>query len=137
MQDKYIRASFTNYISRVIKNTAIDYFKKEQKKKENIISIYAIDESICVSQETDETGVLFFMEELKKDYSNLEIIFQEEKYYNAMKDLKTIQKQVLYYSILEKYSAEQVSKILDVSIDNVYQLKKRAIEKFIANLKGE
>ena len=90
MQDKYIRASFTNYISRVIKNTAIDYFKKEQKKKENIISIYTIDESICVSQETDETGVLFFMEELKKDYSNLEIIFQEEKYYNAMKDLKTI-----------------------------------------------
>ena len=54
-----------------------------------------------------------------------------------MKSLKTIQKQVLYYSILEKYSAEQVSKILDVSIDNVYQLKKRAIEKFIANLKGE
>ena len=137
MQDKYIRATFTNYISKVIKNTAIDYFQKEKKKQEKIISIYTINECICMSQNTDSTGVLFFEEKLEEDYSNLEIIFQEEKYYKAMKQLKTIQKQVLYYSILAKYSAEQISKILNITIDNVYQIKKRAIEKFISNMKGE
>lgn len=137
MQDKYIRASFTNYINKVIKNTAIDYFQKEQKKQEKTVSIYTIDESICMSQNTDSTGVLFYTEELEKDCSNLEVVFQEEKYYIAMKQLKTIQKQVLYYSLLEKYSAEQISKKLNITIDNVYQIKKRAIEKFISNMKGE
>lgn len=137
MQDKYIRASFTNYISKVIKNTAIDYFQKEQKKQEKTISIYTIDESICMSQQTDNTGVFFCIGKLEQDCSNLEVIFQEEKHYKAMKQLKTIQKQVLYYSILEKYSAEQISKKLNITTDNVYQIKKRAIEKFISNMKGE
>ena len=137
VQDKYIRASFTNYISKVIKNTAIDYFQKEQKKQEKTISIYAIDESICMSHNNDNTGVLFFTEKLRKDCSNLEIIFQEKKHYEAMKPLKTIQKQVLYYAILGKYSAEEISKKLNITVDNVYQIKKRAIEGFINNLKGE
>lgn len=137
MQDKYIRASFTNYINKVIKNTAIDYFRKEQKKEEKTISIYTIDESICMSQNTDSTGAFFCTENLENDYSNLEVIFQEEKYYKAMKPLKTIQKQVLFYSILEKYSAERISKMLNITIDNVYQTKKRAIEKFISNMEGE
>lgn len=137
MQDKYIRASFTNYISKVIKNTAVDYFQKEQKKQEKTISIYTIDDSICMSQHTDNTGVFFYTEKLEKDCSNLEVIFQEEKYYKAMKELKTIQKQILYYSILEKCPAEQISKMLNITTDNVYQIKKRAIDKFISNMKGE
>ena len=137
MQDEYIRATFTNYIHKVIKNTAIDYFQKEQRKQEKTISIYTINESICMSQNTDTTGVLFFEEKLEKDFSNLEVIFQEEKYYKAMKQLKTIQKQVLYYSILGKYSAEQIGKVLNITPENVYQIKKRAIEKFISNMKGE
>lgn len=77
---------------------------------------------------------------MKKDFDfkivHLEDILTNEKYKQAMKNLKYEEKEVLYYLAVEEYSVKELSKWLNISKRKVRKRKKNAIEHFKHNLKN-
>lgn len=80
-----------------------------------------------------------FMFLFEKDitYDNIENLFTNEKYYRAMKKLSDKEKNVLFLTAIEEKSVGQVAEIMNTSKENIWQIKSRAIKKFLANLSDE
>lgn len=68
------------------------------------------------------------------DINHLENIFTKKVYYEAMKSLSNIEKQILYLFVCEKKSLKQISKILKLSKKEVSILKDLAIKHFKDNV---
>lgn len=66
---------------------------------------------------------------------HLEKAFTNKKYYLAMKPLHLEEKQVLYYSIVKNYPLSRISKIMNLSKNEILKLKEKAITNFKKNLK--
>lgn len=132
-KNQRIRASFTSFISKVIENTAINY-----KRKLNYIS----KREIHLSEEMEIGGIIkssnsnvtdTLIEDI--DYLELEKVFNNEEYANAMKQLNDREKLVLYLTIIEEISIKKVAIMLDTTEDNVSVIKYRAKNKFLKYLR--
>ena len=66
--------------------------------------------------------------------AHLEEILTNDKYKQALKNLKYEDKQILYYLAVEEYSVKELSKKLNLSKRKIRKIKKNAIEHFKTNL---
>ena len=66
--------------------------------------------------------------------AHLEEILTNDKYQQALKNLKYEEKQILYYLAVEEYSVKELSKKLNLSKRKIRKIKKNAIEHFKTNL---
>ena len=66
--------------------------------------------------------------------AHLEDILTNDKYKQALKNLKYEEKQILYYLAVEEYSVKELSKKLNLSKRKIRKIKKNAIEHFKTNL---
>ena len=66
--------------------------------------------------------------------AHLEEILTDDKYKQALKNLKYEEKQILYYLAVEEYSVKELSKKLNLSKRKIRKIKKNAIEHFKTNL---
>ena len=120
----YIRISFTSYINKIIKNTAINY----KKQKANIIKKeIQFSYKSEIEEELMETKKDIKIEEVEKIYyQELEKVFTQKEYYDAMKVLKDKEKYVLYLSIVKQLSLKTIAILLNTNENNVSKIKHRA-----------
>jgi len=81
----------------------------------------------------DDSSFLLALEKGTK-YSNTENLFENEKYYIAMKRLTDKEKYVLYQTIVEEKRAGQVAEMIRTTKENIWQIKARAIKHFLENI---
>ena len=128
------RHEFTAYIKAVIQNSSTDYKRKLLKslKKEILVSDFSNLPKELLSY--DDSSFL-----LEKDirYSKIEELFTNEKYYRAMKRLSDKEKSVLYLTIIKDKKAEEVAEILNITKENVWKIKSRAIKNFLNYLSNK
>ncbi len=128
-----IRKSFNNYIHKVIKSKSIDYKRKlairqrrEQKLEDSEI------QKVSLLQEYNYANL-----ELNINYRELEKVFTDKIFHNAMEELSDKYKQVLYFFVVKEMTSEEVGNILNITPNNARKIKERAIKQFLANLKKE
>ena len=126
------RISFTSYIVEIIKNTAINYKKKER---------YILNKEIQSLEKTEINEDIISVENEIKDeeverinYQELEKIFTKKEYYNAMKWLRDKEKLVLYLNVIKQLSLETIAILLNTNANNISKIKYRAKNKFLKNL---
>jgi len=125
------RNEFTAYIKAVIQNSSTDYKRKLLRTIEKEISIADFEN---VPQELLSCDDSSFLLEKDVTYANLEMLFTNEKYYNAMKKLTDKEKLILFLTVIEEKKAEEIAQIMNVTKDNVWQIKSRAIKNFLHHL---
>jgi len=125
------RNEFTAYIKAVIQNAATDYKRKLLKSIEHEISVSDFSSLPKELLSYDDGSFL-----LEKDitYSNIEKLFANEKYYRAMKMLSDKEKLILYLCIIEEKKTDEVAEIMNITKNNVWKIKSRAIKNFLNNL---
>lgn len=133
-----VKASFTSYISIVIKNASINY-KKKKKMLESIELEYN-DKTIEDISLLSNSDMSFFNSfEKKYSYEQLENYFSNCTLYTIIKQLSITQKKILYYRVIKDYSYEQIALIMEISESNIRNIKHRTIRKIkskIKNIKG-
>ena len=129
-----IRAEFTVYIKAVIQNSSTDYKRKLLKSIEHEISVADFS---GLPQELLSYDDNSFLLEKDTTYSDIENLFTDEKYYRAMKKLTDKEKLAIFLTVIEEQKAEKVAEIMNTTKENVWQLKSRAIKKFLKNLADE
>lgn len=65
---------------------------------------------------------------------SLEEVFTDKVFYNAMKKLSHIEKRILFLSICEERTLNEISRTLLISKKNVRRIKSRAIARFKKNV---
>ncbi len=138
MKDYKLLCELTAFVEEVIKNARKRYIynkKREMEKEEIVVNIYINDRvsEICV----EDSDALFFDLDKEINVNNLECIFSEQKYYNAMKKMSNDDKRILYLFEYEEKSGEEVSKLLNISIDNAYKKRERARNRFKKFIMGD
>ena len=125
------RIEFTGYIKAVIQNAATDYKRKLLKSIEHEISVADFSSIPQELLSYDDNSFL-----LEKDiiYSDIENLFTDEKYYRAMKGLTDKEKLVLFLTVIKEMKADEIAEIINITKDNVWKIKSRAIKKFLKNL---
>lgn len=68
------------------------------------------------------------------DIKHLENIFTNEIYYQSMKNLSLLEKNILYLSIIKSNKLEDICKKLKLSKKEIIKLKENAINHFISNV---
>ena len=128
-----IRKTFNNYINKVIKSKSIDYKRKLilRQRRERKLEDSEI-QKISFLQGNNYANL-----ELHINYRELEKVFTDKIFHNAMKDLSDKYKQVLYFFIVKEMTSEEVGNILNITPSNARKIKERAIKQFLANLKKE
>lgn len=118
-----LKNRFTAWLETVLKNAKLNYLHKELKRIRTMISLenYNIDEFWC---ETEEARCEDFF-------------FENEKVYNAYKELSDMQKKVLTMLFIQDMSIVEISKTLGVSYAYVKKVKCIAIKKLRKKLEGE
>jgi len=126
-----IKMEFTAYIKTVIQNASTDYKRKLLKMLEHEISVTDFTSLPKELLSYDDSSFL-----LNEDitYTNIENLFANEKYYRAMKRLSDKEKLVLYLTVVEEKSAEQVAETMNTTRENIRQIKSRAIKNFLNSL---
>lgn len=125
------RISFTAFITKIIKNTSINY-----KKKKN----YILKKEMYFSNELEIEGTIKIEENQleesieKINYLKLEEVFTKKEYYKAMKSLADKEKLVLYLSIIKKIPLKKIANLLKTNENNISKIKYRAKNKFLKNL---
>lgn len=133
LSDNEIRKCFTKFISIVIVNKSIDYKRRYYKslEKNEIIKKNLIEEYLSKS------NLNLFEEYEKVDYKELEKVFTDLKFHNAMKPLSSRYKQVLYFFVIRNFNIKEISLKMGISEVNVRKIKQLAIKKFLENLEKE
>lgn len=82
--------------------------------------------------DVDEIENLVFTEECNKiSFTHIEIIFADERLYEAVKSLKAKQKKVLHLIFIKEKSEQEVADILKLSRQGVNYIKNTAVAKII------
>ena len=87
------------------------------------------DENVLKNYTEDE------YDEVDLSPEHLDKAFTNKKYYLSMKLLPLSEKKVLYYSVIEDYTLQEISKKMKISKKQINFLKKKAIMDFKKNLK--
>lgn len=117
----------------------MEYFEYETKQKENEeISIDSLEDKKIIEQEDYQKYLRKeYSEDLHRkniDISHLENIFTNEIYYQSMKNLSLLEKNILYFSIIKSYKLEDICKKLKLSKKDVIRIKENSIKHFISNV---
>ena len=137
MEHEKTRAEFTAFAKTVITNARIDHKRKILKTIKHEISysdFSAIPQELLSYDEQSLCGDSSFLLGENSKHSNIERIFTNEKYYETAKAFTDREKLVLYLTVIEDKSAEEVSVIMNTTKENVWKIKSRAIKRFIQNL---
>ena len=125
------KIEFTAYIKTVIQNSATDYKRKLLRTIKNEISV---DDFTSLPKALLSCDDGAFSQENDISYGDIEKLFANEKYYRAMKRLSDKEKLVLFLTVIEGQTAEQAAEIMNTTKDNIWQIKSRAIKKFLNSL---
>lgn len=106
-------------------------YTEENLKEVNIKNIERILDRISFKNYTEDEE----LNNLDLDAKHLEKAFTNKKYYLAMLNVPKKEKEVLYYIVVQNYSLNKTSKIMNLSKTEILRLKKQAIEHFKENLK--
>ena len=128
-----VKIRFTAYIKVVIENEFKDYLKKVRPLDKEISFEEFAGKKALLSVDDDSA---FFMER-NVIYASIEDFFTDKRHYRAMKNLSHREKTVLYMTVIEDMSAEQVAEALNMTKDNIWKIKSRATEHFMKNLSDE
>jgi RNA polymerase sigma-70 factor (ECF subfamily) len=109
---------FEIWIWVIFKNYVKDYFKK--KKVTYFGDFKTIDNDFSI-EETISDG-----HDIKKF---LQIDFEYKEIKNILSSLDPISQEIIHLKFIEEYSNQEISKILNISYDNVRQRVSRAINK--------
>lgn len=112
-----LRARFTNWIEKLIKNAKIDYLRQLSKEPQTI----SIEELHCKEQLIGEYDVAVPVEEATFD-------FQEEKLANAFYKLPLMKKRILELLFIEDLEPEEIARKLNCSAQYVYNQRYRALK---------
>lgn len=130
---KRIRISFTSFITKVIRNTAINYKRKINYISAKEMQIEEDIESLDILKSSSNYIIDTLVEDI--NYMQLEKVFTSDKYSNAMRNLNDREKFVLYLTVIEELPLKVVANMLKITEDNVSKIKYRAKNKFLNNLK--
>lgn len=122
---EYVLKSFSSYIKLVVSHAAIDFARKLKSKKVNIILLSDV-------VERDRSLSIF-----DSDFFNLaenNIPFSNDKYNEAFMQLSEKEQKVLLF-YRDNLSLSDISKIMNITENNVRVTKFKAINKFKMNLK--
>ncbi len=103
------KGSFKTWLYTIGRNVAIDYLRKNSKRKE-----ISLDECSEINLETEELEMQYIKEQQK-------III-----HHAMNKLKSEQRQVLWLIYFENFSQKQVASVMRKSVHSIEQLVYRA-----------
>jgi len=70
-------------------------------------------------------------------YSNIENLFTDKNHYTAMQKLTDKEKLVLYLTVIEEKTAEEVAETMNTTKENIRMIKSRAIKNFLHNYTSE
>lgn len=127
-----LEKSFSNYLKKNLKGYV---HRKKMKYYENQNRTTSLsEEHIAKSSFLNYLLKENSLENIDVSYSEPEKVFSNYQYYIAMKKVPLKQKQALYLLVVDEYTVNEVSKILNTSTDNVYKLKQLAIKNFKKNL---
>lgn len=134
LDSKEIRNCFNEYISQVIKSKSIEYKRKLNKRIQREIQLS--DE--ILDEESLMHGPNCAIYEFNNiSYRELEKIFTDVTFHDAMKKLPNKYKQVLYFFVFKEMNSEEVGRMLNITPANARKIKERAINKFLEILKKE
>ena len=112
-----IEKEFDTYIKRTIKNTIINFSKKELKKRQGEISLDILFDI------PDERALSFF------DTTNkIEELFEDEKLSKIIAALPEEQKKVLKLSILEGYTSKEIANYIGKTDSAVRHMISRTLK---------
>lgn len=118
--------SFEAYMRTIFKNTTKDYFKKNKE--------------ISFSQLQNEKSTDSFQDRIEdENYSIndfLELDFQMIEIKKSLRNLDWISQDIIHLKFIESKSHKEISKLLNISEENVRQKLSRAIKKVKENLKN-
>lgn len=131
----FTKASFTNYINKVIKNSSINFKKKKRKLEETEVEY---DNQIIEDMPFSHNKYISFFDDFEKDYQydQLENYISNTELHNIIKNLSNFQKQILYYKYIKDYDYDQIALIMKKSESNIRNMRSRIIKKIKNNLKG-
>ena len=131
----FTKASFTNYINKVIKNSSINFKKKKRKLEETEVEY---DNQIIEDMSFSHNKYISFFDYFEKDYQydQLENYISNTELHNIIKNLSNFQKQILYYKYIKDYDYDQIALIMKKSESNIRNMRSRIIKKIKNNLKG-
>ena len=121
-----LRARFTNWIEKLIKNARIDYLRQNNKKPE-CISIYDLFE--------DEQ--LIGDEDIVISVSSSSFEFEEEKLTKAFHKLPLMKRRILELLFVDEMRPEEIAKHLNCSSQYVYDQKYRALKKMRSHIEKD
>lgn len=105
MYEDILKASFTKYINMIIKNTANTYFRRKRHREDKEKNIDEFEDVLLSS----DNGTIFLGEN-NISSRNIEKVFSNLDYYNAMKSLTDRQKLILYLNAVENYTTVEIGK---------------------------
>lgn len=112
-----IEKEFDTYIKKTIKNTIINFSKKELKKRQGEISLDILFDI------PDERTLSFF------DTSNkIEELFEDERLSRIIAALTNEQKKVLELSILEGYTSKEIANLIGKTDSAVRHMISRTLK---------
>ena len=114
-----LRARFTNWIEKLIKNAKIDYIRQLNKAEPEFVSI---DELFEDEQLIGARDVV-----ISDDKDSFD--FQEERLAEAFYKLPLMKRKILELLFIECIKPEEIASRLNCSPDYVYLQRKRAINK--------
>ncbi|MDO4757153.1 MAG: sigma-70 family RNA polymerase sigma factor [Parabacteroides sp.] len=114
-----LRARFTNWIEKLIKNAKIDYIRQLNKAEPEFVSI---DELFEDEQLIGARDVV-----ISEDKDSFD--FQEERLAEAFYKLPLMKRKILELLFIECIKPEEIASRLNCSSDYVYLQRKRAINK--------
>lgn len=121
-----LRARFTSWIEKLIKNAKIDYLRQNNKKPECI----SIDELFEDEQLIGDEDVILTISSTSFD-------FEEEKLAKAFHKLPLMKRRILELLFVDEISPEEIAKHLNCSPQYVYNQKYRALKKIRSQIEKD
>ena len=113
-----LRAKFTSWIEKLVKNAKIDYLRQNSRKPE------------CISiEELFEDEQLIGDEDVILSISSSSFDFEEEKLAKAFCKLPLMKRRILELLFVDEFKPEVIAKRLNCSPQYVYDQRYRAIKK--------
>lgn len=124
MNEEYEK--FNIYVKRAIKNTAINFSKKEKRD----MTFNAVPISDALSSENDDSVFFYALDVIKETF------FENEKLARALLELKPEEKRLLELTIIKGYADREIARMISVKENTVTRRKNRILNKLKKFLGG-
>jgi len=107
------KGSFSSWVYKIANNNLIDYYRKQGRKKE-----------IHIDRLENEEGIGFNLE------NNIDSFFSAEITQKAISELNTKYQNILQLKYFAELTNEEISSIMNISVNNTRVIIHRALKKF-------